>query len=299
MSIAFMGTSGADYYLSLAREDYYLKGGEPPGIWWGDGARDLKLSGQVRPEVFHALFRGFTPEGSPLVQNAGKEHRQPGWDLTFSAPKPVSTLWSQGDEALRREIQTAHLEAVKAALGYLQEEIELTRRGQAGSKKELAGLIAALFEQGTSLELDPNLHTHALLMNVCTRRDGSTGAVLSKPIYQRKMVAGALYRTELAAQLESRLGVRCSLPEKAFAFTVEGVKEALNKFFSKRRGAVEERLNSRGLESAAAAAVATLDTRRHKGERSRRARTSLRPGEPSDATLDSRRSRRWGESGGI
>ena len=33
ISNAATSRSSAGYYLHLAREDYYLKGGEPPGDW--------------------------------------------------------------------------------------------------------------------------------------------------------------------------------------------------------------------------------------------------------------------------
>jgi len=266
MSPSAMASGSLAYYLNLAREDYYLNGGEPPGIWWGQGAKALGLSGQVERKDLHALFRGFLADGRELVQNAGAKDRQPGWDLTFSAPKSVSTLWSQGDEALRREIQAGHFEAVKAALAYLEEELKLTRRGERGTERELARLIVATFEHGTSRDLDPNLHTHALVMNACLREDGTPGTILSKPFYELCHLLGALYRTELAAQLEARLGVRCCLAEGAFAFSIEGVTERLNKFFSKRRDAILEKLHSWGCESAAAAASATIATRKTKRE---------------------------------
>ena len=266
LSIAKMSSGSAWYYATLAREDYYLKGGEPPGIWWGSGAADLGLSGQVGSEELKSIYQGFAPDGQQLVQNAGSKTRQAGWDLTFSAPKSASTLWSQGDADLRHEIQAAHLEAVKVALAYIQEEVALTRRGKEGIDRETARLVVAIFEHGTSRELDPNLHSHALVMNACTREDGTVGTILSRAFYLHKLAAGALYRAEFAAQLVARLGVRCDLDERGFAFLIEGVSKVLNKIFSKRRDAIEERLKSRGVESAAAAAAAALDTRLNKGE---------------------------------
>ena len=41
MSLKGLGAAGAGaggYYLSLARDDYYLAGGEPAGRWVGQGA---------------------------------------------------------------------------------------------------------------------------------------------------------------------------------------------------------------------------------------------------------------------
>lgn len=253
------------YYLNLSREDYYLNGGEPPGVWCGRGASDLDLAGKIEPKELKATMLGFSLDGSALVQNAGKENRQCAWDLTFSAPKPVSTLWSQGDEHVRREIQQAQLDAVKAALSFFEEEFELTRRGRGGTDREKARLVFATFEHGTSRDMDPNLHTHALMMNLGIREDGTCGTIMSRPFFDNKHLAGALYRAELAAQLEQRLGVRCEYDGK-FAFTIEGVDGKLNDEFSKRRKAILEELKSYGAESAAAAAAATLETRSKKGE---------------------------------
>lgn len=258
-----IGAAQIGYYLELSREDYYLKGGEPLGRWWGKGADGLGLSGIVERNELKATLLGYGEDGRKLVQNAGKENRQCAWDLTFNAPKPVSTLWSQGDESMRRAIQEAHLEAVKAALSYFEEEFLLTRRGQGGREHGMAGLAFALFEHGTSREMDPHLHTHALMMNLGVREGGTCGAILSKPFFDHKMVAGALYRAELASQLEARLGVHC-IREGKFAFSIEGVSKELNEEFSKRRQAIMDRLQSYGSESAAAAAAATLASRSKK-----------------------------------
>ena len=47
LSIGVMASGQGAYYIGLAREDYYIDGGEPPGIWHGKGAEALGLSGQV------------------------------------------------------------------------------------------------------------------------------------------------------------------------------------------------------------------------------------------------------------
>ena len=202
------GAGKGNYYLDLAREDYYLEGGEPLGEWHGRGAKELGLSGTVEREQLSSLLDGYHPKTKgELVKNAGAENRQSAWDLTFSAPKSVSVLWSQADAETRREIQQAHGEAVGRALNYLDHNAGSTRRGEGGAEKESGKLVVATFEHGTSRAQDPQLHTHALVLNVCTREDGTTGTIESRELYQQKMTAGALYRTELASQLEKRLGV--------------------------------------------------------------------------------------------
>lgn len=268
LSIGAMGSGQSAYYVGLAREDYYQAGGEPPGVWWGRGARDLGLSGTVDGESLSRLFEGFHPRSdSALIQNAGSENHQPGWDLTFSAPKSVSTLWSQADPATRKIIQEAHLAAVQGALSYLQDEAAITRRGHDGLVKEDARLIIATFEHGTSRAQDPQLHTHCLVMNLCTREDGTSGTIESKPFYQHKMTAGALYRAELAAQLEQRLSLTAE--RKGSCFEVAGISDGLIKEFSKRRAEIEQVLHEKGYDSPQAAAAATLSTRQVKGHVSR------------------------------
>lgn len=262
LSIGKIAAGDGRYYLDLAREDYYLNGGEPPGHWRGRGAKRLGLSGQVQRDELQSLLLGLDQSGKPLVQNPKSPRRQPGWDMTFSAPKGVSALWAAGDSAMRREIQRAHSIAIEAALNYLQEEAGFTRRGKLGRVHEPADLVFATFEHGTSRAQDPQLHTHCLLMNVGVRRDGTTGTILSKPVYQLKMAAGALYRAELAWQLEQLLGVVCE-PAR-IGFRIRGVPEALIDEFSKRRKEIERELGSLGLESVAAAAFATLATRNPK-----------------------------------
>lgn len=132
LSIGAMAKGQGGYYLDLAREDYYLEGGEPPGKWWGTGADEISLHDAVQKPDLQSLLKGFAPEGSPLIQNAGEQDHQPGWDLTFSPPKSVSVLWSQADEATRRTIQEAHHAAVTEALRYIEEEASFSRRGKAG-----------------------------------------------------------------------------------------------------------------------------------------------------------------------
>lgn len=268
LSIGAMGHGQAGYYLGLAREDYYLAGGEPPGVWQGRGARDLGLSGPVEAEALTRLLEGFHPrDGRALIQNAGAAEHQPGWDLTFSAPKSISVLWSQAEPETRAVIQAAHFAAVQAGLGYLEEEAAMTRRGKGGAVRENARLVVATFEHGTSRAQDPQIHTHSLFINVCTRADGTSGTVESKPLYQAKLTAGALYRAELAAQLEQRLHL--SAERTGSCFEVEGVPAHLRTEFSKRRADIEAALHAHGYDSPEAAATATLATRHAKGHVSR------------------------------
>lgn len=117
---AMTGMGLGSYYLNLAREDYYLGGGEPPGHWLGKGAEGMHLEGKVERLALRNLLLGRTPDGKrDLVQNAGKESRQCGWDLTFSAPKSVSTLFATSADDVRAKIRAAQAKAVAEALAFL------------------------------------------------------------------------------------------------------------------------------------------------------------------------------------
>lgn len=263
LSIGAMSSGQGEYYIGLGQEDYYTKGGEPPGKWIGRGAAAVGLVGQVGDADFRNVLTGFLPNGQTAIQNAGHKDHQAGWDFTFSAPKSVSVIWSQADPSTRKIIQTAHETAVRRAISYLEETAGLTRRGKAGAIVEGAKLIVAAFEHGTSRAQDPQLHTHALILNVGIREDGTTGTILSKPLYQSKMTAGALYRVELAHQLERQLGLLAERKERCFE--IKGVPNDLITEFSKRREEILAALEAKGFSGAKAAAAATLTTRQVKG----------------------------------
>ena len=263
LSISHMAGGNAVYYTGLAREDYYLEGGEPPGHWAGVGALALGLKGEVDKEIFTKLFEGFDAKGYPLVQNAGDlENRKAGWDLTFSAPKSVSVLWSLLPKEQGAEIRAAHEAAVKAACAYMEDHAAWTRRGKLGTTFAKAKLVIGLFEHGTSRAGDPQLHTHALFLNVVVREDGTTGSLYGRDFYRHKMAAGALYRVELAAQLQKRLGLE--IQQVSRWFEVRGVDAGLIQHWSKRRKEIETALYECGYSSPRAAEKAALATRHTK-----------------------------------
>ena len=262
LSIAKMGAGQELYYTALAAENYYLAGGEPLGQWWGRGADKLGLRGKVEDEELGATLRGFGRDGIGLVQNAGRDNRRPGWDLTFSCPKSVSVLWSQAEPEIRQEIQAAHKIACMAALSYLESVAGYSRTGKGGYEQRSAGLAVAMFEHGTSRALDPDFHTHCLVANLGVSDDGRTRTIDSRHLFRHKMAAGALYRVELASELERRLGLETE--RKRTWFELKGVPKSLCDFFSKRRQEILDAMGKLGLETASAAAVATLATRKTK-----------------------------------
>ena len=102
-----------------------------------------------------------------------------GYDLVFSCPKGVSLLHAlSDDERVRREISEAHEAAWQAALGYLEREACVVRRGHGGIVREHGeGFVAAAFWHRTSRAQDPHLHTHVIVANLTRTEDGEWRAL--------------------------------------------------------------------------------------------------------------------------
>lgn len=176
-------------------------------------------------------------------------------------------IWSQADPDIRRELETAVRCAVAAGISYIESLGIVSRRGENGLHRDPARLIFAAFEHSTSRAQDPQLHMHTILLNVALRPDGSTGTLDPRPLFQHQLTAGALFRTELAAQLYTRLGLRAV--QIANSFEIVGVCPQLIERFSQRRAEIEAELERRGLSGARAAEAVTLDTRTAKTQLTR------------------------------
>lgn len=257
LSIAAAGAGHGEYYLGLTHSDYYLEAGEPPGAWRGQGAKRLGLRNTVTRGAFQALLGGRLPDGKPAVQE--QNGHKAGYDLTFNVPKSVSAVWAVSGRELREKIERLVDESVDAALGYIEETAAFSRRGHGGVRHDPADLIFATFQHGSSRNLDPHLHVHAFLMNVCIREDGTTGTLYGPAVFRAKMAAGALFRAELSARLERELGF--AIVRDGSSFAVEGVPSELVSQWSSRRHEIEEALARHGHTSAKASEIAALDTR--------------------------------------
>ena len=254
----------ANYYENLAsKDDYYEKdaGEEPPGYWQGGCAQALGLHGEVKAGQLLAALTGHDPlTGEALAKNAGNDHK-PGWDCTFSSPKSVSAAWAIADPEMREKIETAHRQAVSVSVNYIEEHAASTRHGKGGQVQvpasENGGILVAVYQHSTSRNQDPQLHSHCLISNM--NKDGR-GLDLDT---RHKMAAGALYRVELAHQL-NEIGFHIERDGKSFA--IAGVPQKLVDEWSSRRAQIEEKLAEKGLTGAKASAIAALETRQNKGE---------------------------------
>lgn len=173
-----------------------------------------------------------------------------GFDLTFSAPKSVSTLWAMADAGTQAMIARAHHEAMHDVLDLLEREVAMTRVGVAGphgavAQVEVRGVIAAAYDHWDSRSGDPQLHTHLVISNrVQAVRDGQWRTLDSKALHQA--VTGlsehynALLSDRVATMLTTRWEARERGPGRSTAWELAGVPQELMDAFSSRTRAIEE-----------------------------------------------------------
>ena len=198
----------------------------------------------------------------------GNIHHRPGRDLTFSAPKSVSLAALIGGDG---RIVAAHDEAVKHALAWLERDVvqtrikdpETGRMVRAGGQK----VVAATFRHDTSRNLDPQLHTHAVLANMVQGEDGKWRTMANESLYRRQKLVGMVYRAELAREL-TKLGYRIEKTHADGRFEIAGISREVVEAFSTRRAEIEAAMEARGLGTPGAdprlAERAALMTRSHK-----------------------------------
>lgn len=263
----------AAYYKS--HTTYYLGGVEPRGSWCAPaGDFGLVDGADVDDETFERLYSGVGKDGKSLVstRRGRPADRRPATDKTFSAPRSVSLVWAFGPHDVQQDIEAAQDRAVRAALAVLEREATFARRGHNGERIERVALSAALFRHGESRPAehddgrkfgDPNLHTHAVCLNISTRSDGSVGALHSIEQRNFKMTAGAVYHAALAAELQT-LGFAIDRIAYNGVFEIHGVDDDLIAYFSARRKEIKtelEKLGAGDSDSSALAAAVARSTR--------------------------------------
>jgi conjugative relaxase-like TrwC/TraI family protein len=253
----------------------------PGTAWWGGGTGVLDLDGEVARAEFEPLYaEGVRPDGSRLgtrfrTQERAAEVRAEAlaatdriddpydrwharhsartgaarpsvaaWDCTFSPVKSVSLLWAFGSPDVQAQVWAAHLTAVDAGLGYLEDHAAYVRAGRDGVRiLDTSGLVVARMNEWSSRDGDPQLHTHCLVLNRAEATDdGKWRALDGRPLLAAKPGAGALYNRVLEAELTRRLGVVWRDREDGLR-EIDGIDDDLIDLYSSRRRAIADRLD--------------------------------------------------------
>ncbi len=267
LSLTRVNSKQASSYYTA--DDYYL---QDSGHWHGKLAQTLGFNGTIKEADFQSLIAGKDPNDRFIIQSGGKDHiHTAGVDLTFSAPKSVSIAGLVLDD---KRVLAAHDQAVNTALDYIEKNytnVRLKKKQQV--KSEFSGnMLAAKFRHISSRELDPQLHTHCLVMNFSQRKNKAMRAMDYQEIYQYKMLLGQLYRSELALNLKE-LGYQIDADSKGL-FEIKNIPDQLIQEFSKRSEQVNQRFQELKkqypeISDAELKAKATLETRKVKDEPSK------------------------------
>jgi conjugative relaxase-like TrwC/TraI family protein len=201
--------------------------------WFGKGAAELGLVGEIERESFEHICYGRSPDGTKYLGTKGDpEKRRAGTDFTFSAPKSVSlTALVGGDTRLK----VAHRIAVEKTLALIEERYAQTRitKDKKVAEVKTGNLVVAQFDHIESRELDPHLHTHALVMNLTQAENGKWYANDNDRIFQNKKHLGTIYQAYLAAEV-NRLGYEIESRPHGM-FEIKGYSRQSLVDFSKRR----------------------------------------------------------------
>ena len=267
-------TSAAVTTRYFERDGYYAKSDpehRKASHWHGNGAAALGLGRHVSPARFEAILSGAVP-GTDVtlgrIRDGRREHR-PGVDVTLQAPKSVSLAALVSGDA---RIVRAHDRAVAATLGFVEEHLLVTRRWDRAARRHVRvkapSMVAATFRHKANRNLEPHLHTHAVIANMTRRPDGTWASLDTGPIGPAEKLVGAHYRNELAARLRD-LGyaLRPTMVGRVPGFEIEGIDRALLEEHSTRRQEIMDWVRSHGLaDTAANRQRAALATRKAKDE---------------------------------
>jgi conjugative relaxase-like TrwC/TraI family protein len=239
----------ATYYERSDHSDYYSRNECCPSAWYGKGAKSLGISDKaVESEEFKRYLDGRLSEQQLGTVKHGKHQRKPGWDLMFAPPKSVSIAALVGRH---ERVIAAHHEAVKSALDFLEENaayIRIHSRKPCGADDyqdlSTGNLMVAIFRHDTSRAQDPQLHSHAVVVNATQKADGQWRSLDSRHFYSLQKAAGLHYRQHLAAKLRE-LGYELR-PSGADSFELRGMSDALLARFSQRRDLIDKVLAEHG-----------------------------------------------------
>ena len=271
---------------------YYLRKGEDAAdlrakraehrnasTWHGQGAVALGLhpGKPVAAGAFEKLLQGHvigTRIRLGRLRDGQREHR-PGFDITFSAPKSVSLAAllpteerPHGDRAVIR----AHNAAVRETLDWIEGELLETRGWDPATGRrprvKAPWMVAALFRHIASRNLDPQLHTHAVIANMTRDEGGRWKSVEPTLLHRNARLIGAYYRDRLARQLIAKgYSILPAMVGRLPSFELAGYGRELREAFSTRRHEILAYVDGKGWDRGAAAMqVATLATRKRKAE---------------------------------
>ena len=129
-------------------------------------------------------------------------------------------------------------------------------------------MAAALFRHIASRNLDPQLHTHAVVANMTRDGEGRWKSIEPTELHRNAILIGAYYRDQLARRLIGKgYSILPAMAGRMRSFEIAGYDRRVQEAFSTRRKEMEAYMDEKGWDhDRAAAQIAALATRKRKAE---------------------------------
>ncbi len=241
--------AGAKSYYSTA--DYYTEGQELSGLWRGEGAKRLGLTGVVNRKEWDALCDNRDPATDKVLTQRQKQKRRIGYDFNFHVPKSISVVYGLTKD---ERILEAFRESVDATMQDMEVEMKTRVRGGGRNEDRTTGnMVWGEFIHTTARPVDgvpdPHLHAHCFVFNSTwdeneNRWKAGQFADLKRdaPYFEAK------FYSRFARRLEE-LGLPIERLKKGWELR-DIPKSAIEKF-SRRTALIEETAKERGITDAA------------------------------------------------
>jgi len=220
-----------DYYYQA--DPVYGDGSNGNGVWIGDGASELGLTGTVDLEQFNNLLYGMTPDGNNrLVGKEADHHKNAATDIPLSVSKSMS-LVALYDPKFREALTKAFADTAK----HIAERHVYTRQTNDGVTELVQGkAVVAMFNHSTSRANDAHMHPHIVVLNMVQREDGKWRTLENRPLYvAQKENQQELFSRAAAAARESGYAIELSRNRGGmFVPEVSGISRDVVEQFSKR-----------------------------------------------------------------
>ena len=267
-------SGAAGYYSQQSAAAEYYSGEAVPSSWVGKGAEMLGLAGRVSEKALTAVLEGRLVDATgprelgrtKVDKETGERSRdhRAGWDFTISASKSMSlAALAIPDARLNATATAAHRAGVEASLQFFERE---GGRYREGGETKKGALVIATHEHVLSRAGDSQLHTHALLANICLDSEGRAHSLAERDIFRLRRAADYIYHSTVAQHME-RAGHPMEFTREGAAELV-GISPGQRMEFSARRQQLLAELAARGIDPSQASAeqrnILNLSTRQDK-----------------------------------
>jgi conjugative relaxase-like TrwC/TraI family protein len=227
--------------------DYYVDGQERPGMWRGEGAKKLGLSGTIAKADWDAICDGKNPKNGENLSQRRKDNRLVGWDFNFNVPKSVSVLYaSSRDERIIEAIQ----EAIDVTMRDVEPEVQTrVRKNKQNENRVTGNLIYGHFLHLTSRPVDGipdiQLHAHCVVANATFDKvENKWKATQPRDVRKNAPYFEAVFHSRLSRKLAD-LGLPIERSRKFWE--IAGVPQSAKDKFSRRTAEIKNLARQKGI----------------------------------------------------